>query len=428
MKQIFKLLIIYALTFEAKCVLRKYRPRIIAVTGSVGKTSTKDAIFTAISGHVHARKSEKSFNSEIGVPLTILGLQNAWSNPFLWFKNLLDGLLLIVFKQEYPEWLVLEVGADRPGDIERVAEWLAPEIVVFTRLPDVPVHVEFFSSPEEVIKEKKFLAHALKAGGTLIVNADDEKMLDMQVKEGTLLSYGFNPHAQVRGKRDRVWYEKYVPCGMKMQIGYENTDVPYQLCGVLGRHHLYPVLAAFAVARTLGLDTQEVLQKLSEHSTPPGRMKILRGMHGSTIIDDTYNASPIAVAEALTALSLVQVKGKKIVGLGDMLELGQYAKAMHEEAGRHAATVADLLYTVGVRSRAAASAAVKAGMARDCVIALDDARKLGSILAQTVQEGDIVLIKGSQSIRMERAVAAILDDPSKKKELLVRQDVEWEGR
>jgi UDP-N-acetylmuramoyl-tripeptide--D-alanyl-D-alanine ligase len=166
MKNFFKSVVVRGLTFEARCVLKKYHPRIIAVTGSVGKTSTKDAIFTAISGDVHARKSEKSFNSEIGVPLTILGLANAWSNPFLWFKNLLDGLLLIVFKQEYPEWLVLEVGADRPGDIESVAAWLKPDVAVFTRLPDVPVHVEFFSSPEEVIKEKKFLAYALKAGGT----------------------------------------------------------------------------------------------------------------------------------------------------------------------------------------------------------------------------------------------------------------------
>ena len=428
MKNFFKSVVVRALTFEARCVLKKYHPRIIAVTGSVGKTSTKDAIFTAISGDVHARKSQKSFNSEIGVPLTILGLANAWSNPFLWFKNLLDGLLLIIFKQEYPEWLVLEVGADRPGDIESIAAWLKPDVAVFTRLPDVPVHVEFFSSPEEVIKEKKFLAYALKAGGTLIINADDDKMTDMQVKEGTLLSYGFNSHAQVRGKRERIWYHSHKPCGMKMHVEYEGMDISYELAGALGRHHLYPVLAAFAVAHALELDLTNVAQKLSQHATPPGRMKILSGKNDSTIIDDTYNASPIAVAEALSALSLVQTEGRKIVALGDMLELGPYTKTMHEEAGRHAATVADAFFTVGVRARAAADAAVKAGMSQERVIKLDDARKLGSILAKSVAPGDVVLIKGSQSMRMERAVEAALDDPSKKKDLLVRQDDEWQGR
>lgn len=428
MKGILKSLVVYGLTVEAKWVLKRYKPHIIAVTGSVGKTSTKDAIFTAISETVYARKSEKSFNSEIGVPLTILGLANAWSNPLLWFKNLFDGLLLVVFRQQYPDWLVLEVGADRPGDIESVSHWLAPDVVVFTRFPDVPVHVEFFSSPEEVIKEKKYLARALKKDGTLIINADDEKMADMHFEEGTMLSYGFNPRAQIRGKRDHVWYKGHTLLGMKMHVDGEGIDMSYELKGALGRHHLYPILAAFAVARALELDLTDVAQKLSQHATPPGRMKIIPGMRGSTIVDDTYNASPIAVDEALTALSLVQTSGRKIVALGDMLELGQYTKTAHASVGEHAARVAQLFFTVGVRARAAADAALKAGMEPGTVSKFDDARKLGSVLAKTVGEGDIVLLKGSQSIRMERAVAAIIEDPSHRTELLVRQDDEWQER
>src|SRR6185437_9248398 len=163
MKDFFKKIIITLLTLEAQAVIKRYKPRIVAVTGSVGKTSAKDAIYevlVATSG-ARVRKSQKSFNSELGLPLTILGRPNAWNNPLGWLQNLFDGLLLIIRHSPYPEWLVLEVGADRPGDIKSVATWLPVEVAVITRLPEVPVHVEFFSSPEEVVEEKAALIDAL---------------------------------------------------------------------------------------------------------------------------------------------------------------------------------------------------------------------------------------------------------------------------
>lgn len=126
-------------------MVRKYKPRIVAVTGSVGKTSTKDAIFAVLADNQHVRKSDKSFNSEIGLPLTILGCPNAWNNPLRWLQNIFDGFLLLVLPSRYPAWLVLEVGADRPGDISGVAKWLPVDVAVITRLPEVPVHVEFLT-------------------------------------------------------------------------------------------------------------------------------------------------------------------------------------------------------------------------------------------------------------------------------------------
>lgn len=122
MKSILKSLIKNILVLESRIILKKYKPYIIAVTGSVGKTSTKDAIYTAISSNFKVRKNEKSFNSEIGVPLTILGVQNAWSDPIGWLKNIFHGLELIFFKHDYPEYLIVEVGADHPGDIHSIAE------------------------------------------------------------------------------------------------------------------------------------------------------------------------------------------------------------------------------------------------------------------------------------------------------------------
>ena len=141
MKNILKKIIIYKITTLARLVLLKYKPKIVAVTGNVGKTSTKDAIYTVLSSEFFVRKSEKSFNSDIGVPLTILGCHNGWSNPILWIKIIIRGIELVVFKNKYPQWLVLEVGADRPGDIKNITEWIKPDVVVVTRFGEVPCKV-----------------------------------------------------------------------------------------------------------------------------------------------------------------------------------------------------------------------------------------------------------------------------------------------
>jgi UDP-N-acetylmuramoyl-tripeptide--D-alanyl-D-alanine ligase len=182
MKSLFKKIIVAIITWEARMLIARTRPHIIGITGSVGKTSTKDAVYTVLKQKVRVRKSEKSFNSEIGVPLTILGLPNAWNNPIRWIKNIIDGALVVAFPGNYPEWLVLEIGVDRPGDIARLTTWIKPDIVILTRLPDVPVHVEFFSSPEAVIAEKSQLVDALKSEGIFVFNNDDEAIV--KIKEG----------------------------------------------------------------------------------------------------------------------------------------------------------------------------------------------------------------------------------------------------
>ena len=136
------------LKLEAQLMLARHRPRIVAITGTVGKTSTKDAVFCALTPFFAVRKSEKSFNNDFGIPLTILGLPTAGGNPLLWFKNIVLGFFRAFFSTAYPEWLVLEVGAGEPGDIKKFSGMLSPNIAVITRFSEVPVHVEFFASPE----------------------------------------------------------------------------------------------------------------------------------------------------------------------------------------------------------------------------------------------------------------------------------------
>jgi UDP-N-acetylmuramoyl-tripeptide--D-alanyl-D-alanine ligase len=197
-KQILKKIVIHIITLEAKLVLKKFRPQVIAVTGSVGKTSTKDAVFSSLSKHIHIRKNQKSFNSEIGVPLTILGLDNGYSDFSKWFLNIVEGALA-VFKKEYPEILVLEFGVDRPGDMQGLVNWIPIDIAIFTVFPNVPVHVEYFNSPKEVIEEKKKMLKGVKENGYVILNADDAKVLAIKEEsKRKVITFGIENDSDIK--------------------------------------------------------------------------------------------------------------------------------------------------------------------------------------------------------------------------------------
>ncbi|MBM3261057.1 UDP-N-acetylmuramoyl-tripeptide--D-alanyl-D-alanine ligase [Candidatus Kaiserbacteria bacterium] len=432
-----KKIIVHILTWEARAVLKRHQPRIIAVTGSVGKTSTKDAIFAALSDHLHVRKSEKSFNSEIGVPLTILGLDNAWHNPVKWLWNIIRGLLVVIRPARYPDWLVLEVGADRPGDIRSIASWLRPDIALITGIPEIPAHVEYFDSPEALLREKSALIEHLKPGGTFIVNGDDPRIRDLRSKyPGLCVTYGLSPENEYSASHEEILYENGAPIGIRFRIEVHTktpspeVSVPVSLTGALGRPRVYAALAALTTAGAAGIDAVSAAGDLSYWEPSPGRLRILRGIRGSTIIDDTYNSSPAAALAALDTLTSIQTKGRKIAIMGDMLELGKYSADAHRTVGVRAAACADMLLTVGFRARAIGEAALDAGMPDTHIREYEqnESVRAGKELEPEIQEGDIVLIKGSQGIRMEKTVLEIMAEPDRASELLVRQDPEWLDR
>ncbi len=412
MQAFFKKLVAKLLKLEARLVLRKYKPRIVAVTGSVGKTSTKDAIYSVVSKGVYARKSQKSFNSEIGLPLTVLGQPNAWRNPLRWIENLFDGALLYVLPRRYPEWLVLEAGADRPGDISSLAAWLPVDIAVITRLPEVPVHVEYFDSPEAVKEEKASLIRALKEGGSLVLYADDKEVVGLRQRASTahVTTFGFHQDADVRAHDARVSFDEHNrPTGMVSQITMAGKTAELAVKGALGAHALLPALAAAGVGLAMGKEEGEILESLKGYEPPHGRMHLIPGLKGTFIIDDTYNSSPAAVEAALDALALLP--GRKIAALGDMLELGRHSVDEHRKAGALAAKVADVLITVGFRARDIAEGALDSGMQDSQILQFEDAGPAGKELELMLQAGDTVLIKGSQSMRMERMVEEIMLNP-----------------
>lgn len=423
LKKIFKKIIVSILTLEARLVLKKYNPKIVAVTGSVGKTSTKDAVFTALSSGFFVRKSEKSFNSEIGVPLSVLGCQNGANNPVLWIKNIFEGLALIFFKNHYPKWLVLEVGADREGDIENIARWLRPDIAVFTRFAEIPVHVENFKSPRAVIEEKRKLAKYLKKDGVLILNYDDEEVFAIKNDfNKKTISYGLNEEADIVGSNSHIMYQNGKIAGISFKVDYGGTSIPVNLKGILGTHQNYPALAAIAVGISQGLNLVDMSQALSGgHETQAGRMRIIEGIKNSTIIDDSYNASPLAVEWALKTLDEVECDGRKIAVLGDMMELGKYTAEEHRKVGNMAAKICDILVTVGVRSRNTADGALDSKMKESNIFQFEDSQKAGAFLQNLIKEGDVILVKGSRwATRMERAVEEIMAHPESADSLLVR--------
>lgn len=430
MKTTFKKIIAYILRIESQLVLNKYQPKVIAVTGSVGKTSTKDAIYAVISGVAFVRKSDKSYNSEIGLPLTILGIPNGWNNPLVWLKNIFKGFWLWLGPHKYPKWLVLEVGVGKPGDMRRTASWLKTDAVVITAIGETPAHIEFFNSRKNLIEEKSSLIKTLKRNGLLVLNTDDSDVLQMKTKtKNRTVTYGFREGADLLGSGDSIFYDNHnIPTGIVFRVDEEGNSLPVVIEGVFGRNHVYASLAALALASGLKFNMVNAANTLKNYDVSPGRMRLLEGVNQSLIIDDSYNSSPFACKAALQTLQEVKSVGRKIAVLGDMLELGKHTIEAHKNIGTIVKETVDILIVVGPRAKAIKEGALEAGMSEESISEFLNSSEVAEFMKTFVQKGDLILIKGSQGMRMERIMEAILLDQKHKDKLLVRQDDEWQKK
>jgi UDP-N-acetylmuramoyl-tripeptide--D-alanyl-D-alanine ligase len=331
------------------------------------------------------------------------------------------------------------VGTVRPGDFASIAKWLKPDIVVVTKLSKVPVHVEAFHTPEALFMEKGNLVRALKPGGALVLNADDEDVLAYRnLSEEEVILFGNATGSDMRASNYHIVYDEHaMPTGISFDIEAlahkkesEETLMPLTLKGTLGEHHEYHALAALCVCELLGEDLGTAVKALEKDEALPGRMHIVEGIKESLIIDDTYNSSPIALEKALDTLKNIKKKrGKrKIAVLGDMLELGRFSIDEHKKAGEHAGKFVDILITVGVRARSIAEGALNQEMDEANIFQFDDSEEAGMFLQNMIKPGDIILVKGSQGVRCERVVEEIMAHPEDKEKLLVRQDAEWQLR
>lgn len=433
MKELIKKIIVWKLNILAKAYLRRFKPRIIAVTGNVGKTSTKEAIAAVIGTVKRVRSGKGNLNNEFGVPLTIIGdwaddYYEGGSGLWFWMKVLPLSFFRFFFTTDYPEVLVLEYGADRPGDIGRLAGKFKPDVGVVTAIGEIPVHVEYFAGPAELAREKRKLVEALESSDFAVLNFDDLTVLEMRDKtKARVLTYGFGDGATIKASNMNILTDSSGTSeGLNFKLHRGEGYVPVNIYGSLGKSQGYAAAAAAAVGTALGMNMIQVSDALSEYKGPKGRLKLLKGIKNSLILDDTYNASPASTHLALETLESLSGK-RRIAVLGDMLELGKYTIEAHEEVGNFLKDKVDVLVAVGARAKFIAESAENQ-MPLENIYKFDTSDAAKSKVKELLQEGDLVLVKGSQGMRMEKIVEEIMAEPDKKKDLLVRQGGGWASK
>ena len=422
------------LKYFAVKALRKFKPRIVGVTGSVGKTSTKEAIFSVLSAKFRVRKNEKNYNNEIGLPLTVLGIESGGGSFWKWIAVFLRAIGVVFFssRKKFPEILVLELGADRPGDIKYLVNLLQPEVGVVTAVGIS--HLEFFQSKKNIAREKSFLARNLKKGGLAVLNFDDEEVRKMadDIKSDKIF-FGFDDAAQVHASDIFFGYGKSKDSfggdineikGISFKLSYEGTTLPVRLIRSVGRPQIYAVLAATAVGIHFDMNLLEIAEALKDFQAPAGRLNLIEGIKNTVIIEDSYNSAPQSAIAALEVLEKIQAR-RKIAALGDMLELGEGTEEGHREVGKKIAETADILFAVGERAKFIADEAEKAGLDKNKIFCYTDSSEAKAPIQNMLQEGDVVLVKGSQGARMERISEEIMRDPDDAEKLLPRQTAEW---
>lgn len=353
---------------------RRFSVRVTGVTGSVGKTTTKESIYAVLSRRYRTLRSEGNYNNEIGLPLTLLQLRPRH------------------------EHAVLEMGMYAPGEIALLCELAQPEIGVVTIIG--PVHMSRLGSMEAIFAAKRELVQSLPASGVAILNRDDPRVMEMaDHTEARIFTYGLDARAN-------LWADGIESQGLEgvqftLHHGREAMRVHVPM---LGRHSVHTALRAAAVGLVVGMRWEEIIAGLQEEQAQL-RLVTEQGPGGALILDDTYNASPESVIAALNLLK--DLEGRRIAVLGDMLELGEAEEVSHRLVGRRAARVADVLITVGHRARIIAEEAQAAGMEAARIHHMVEVSEAIPVLEQTVGSGDVVLVKGSRAVALDQIVAAL---------------------
>ncbi len=408
----------------AKAVLAKYQPLVIGITGSVGKSSAKEAIALVLSASYRVRSAEGNQNNEIGIPLTIIGAKSGGRSVFRWLLVFFRWAGTMLFPIRFPQVLVLEMGIDRPGDMEYLLNFVPVNIGVVTQVSSS--HIAYFGSVGNIAKEKGRLIAELPENGYAILNADDKNVIRMQERtRAKIITYGFSESASVRADHILFHRDPRRMEGFSFKVAVEGKSVPVRLPKIIAKHHIFGVLSAIGVGLSLKMNLVEIARALERFEPLPGRLRLLPGREGAFLLDDTYNASPVSVRAALDVVKELMAP-RKIVVLGDMLELGADATEEHgglaeviEASGAH------IIFTVGQHMRSLHEALLARGYARKRVLWMPDPISALEALLQTIRPDDLILIKGSRGMRMEKIVEGLLIDPRDAKALLCCQSDEW---
>ena len=404
MKDQLVLVIRWVLKQLARATIWRFRPGIIAVTGSVGKTSTKYAIGAVLAADRSVRISRGNFNNELGVSLGILGDWGKIGGMFFWPKVIVSGLWQFIAKSDYPELLVLEYGIDRPGDMKQLIAIAEPNVSAVTAIGDIPAHVEFFESPEQVAREKSRIIECLQPASFAVLNGDSDVVLGLRERtRARVVTYGFGEENDVRitGFGNRIIAGN--PVGISFRLGYAGNTVLVELDGVFGRAHAYAAAAGAALGLIFGLPLGKISEALRTYRPPTGRMQLIAGPNETLFLNDAYNASPLSMEEALGTMKGLPAK-RRIAVLGDMREIGTYAMEAHRSLGERVAKAANVLVTVGPLAKFIAEGANKAGLRKNYIYSYDTAEEAAPKLSELIKKGDLVLFKASNAVGLEKLV------------------------
>ena len=360
-----------ALQSLAKKVLQEHNIKVVGITGSIGKTTTKEFCFSLLSSSFKVLKSEKNFNNLLGLPLSLLRLNN------------------------FHQLAVLEMAMNRKGEIKTLTEIAPPDVAVITNIN--PVHLEFFKSIDEIALTKREILEGLKEGGTAVLNGDDPYVQKIATEwKGEKITFGFSTECMVRALN--IQKQAFEGMRFKLLYGPKHADIllPFFL-----ESHLYDFLAAAATAYVFSLPLDEISDKVKTLKPFP-RRGILLSLRGNIkLFDDSYNSNPVALEAVLKGLSDFPAK-RKVAVLGDMLELGEKEIVYHVQAGKQVVKWGwDCLVTVGLLSRHMAEAALTSGMKKDQIYSYKDSTEAADVIRDIVQEGDFILVKGSRGIQTE---------------------------
>ena len=362
---------ITALQQIARFWRRKLDLRVIGITGSVGKSTTKEIVAEVLSTRYRTLKSPGNLNNEIGLPLTMLRLSPGHQRA------------------------VMEMGFYVPGEIAFLCDIAQPQVGVVTNVGTV--HAERAGSQEAIALGKSELVQALPPApeGVAILNFDDPWVQKMEERtKARVFFYGLSPEAH-------LWADQVIGLGLegiRFRMHYQGETLHVKI-PLIGRHSVHTALRAAAVGLVEGMNWQEILEGLNQGHTQL-RLAAVRSTTGALLLDDTYNASPESMLAALNLLS--EIDGRKVAVLGDMLELGPYERGGHEMVGLRAAQVADVLITLGERAHIIANAARRSGKKKIEINEFNEFDPLMEWLKTHLTKDDVVLIKGSHGLRMDR--------------------------
>jgi UDP-N-acetylmuramoyl-tripeptide--D-alanyl-D-alanine ligase len=433
-----KSLIYKILKYSSKQLVKRYNPTIIAVVGNVGKTSMRANMVLFLEQFSPVGTNIDNYNTPMGITLSFMDEKSPGKNIFAWIKIIFKALSKSWFgySEFAPIW-VLELGVDSPGDMDEfITDFLEFDVVVFGFIGEHPVHLAQFKDKKQLIKEDAKVLRALKSDGTLIIDGDDNVLKSIYRKRDNVITFGFG-NVNIKASDFKVsievvnteeqwanYYSSIVSKG-KFKVEYKGSSIPFQVDYVLGKHQVNSILPSIALGLIDGMNLVDISQQIKTTVPVKGRLRCLEGIKDTLLIDDTYNAAPAAMAMALDAISRLKAKGvRKVAILGEMKELGPMSQDIHQDIGVLAADIVDVCIGVGEDAKDILLAFHKHNP-KGLYHWFENSDEAAAKIVDFITPDDIIIVKGSQSSRMEKVSLELLANKRYRKELLTRQSAEW---